>query len=622
MKGRGTRVLSSTDLQSVSGEDAHTKDHFVIVDAVGVCESDKSDSRPLERKRNVAFKDLLLGVTLGKRDEDTLTTLAGRLARLDRELEPAQRNQVREISDGISLVQMSSNLLRAIDPDIVEAASRRFYPELAEHIPHFSVNDDPNEIEEIAGYFDPLEPVEFYRINLPHLRQEGVMYFVTFRLADSMPAEKLKEWIKERETWLRIHPAPLTPEQQQEYRKRFTAKIEHWLDQGSGSCILAMPECRTIVENALKHFDGERYELGEFVVASNHVHVIVSPKPGHELSEILHSWKSFTAHEILKVEAASRRLIGDLKNRESTNRVKRRDGASTSGLHVWQKESYDHIVRGAAARAKIEEYIKAHCRSAVPALPTEDQRRAAAATLIAEACSPFDKPAVRDTLIRLKQLNEQTIDNVSRDVVINQGFDAAAKEKAESTVRSFREYIDEHKAEIEALQILYSRPFRKRLTEEALKDLEAKLKPEFGPNPITTVWSAIERSSAVPALHPATEIAPSTETKRRDGASTLHRFTDLVSLVRFAWKQEPVLEPFEAHVNRRFNAWLEEKKSAGKLFSFDELAWLEKMRDYIIASSSVDRDHLEADNVLGPIYGVFGEKLWALMDEMNLVLAA
>ena len=85
MKGRGTRVLTPTDLQAVSGEDARAKTHFVIVDAVGVCESDKTDSRPLEKKPTLAFDKLMLGVALGKRDEDTLTTLAGRLARLDRD---------------------------------------------------------------------------------------------------------------------------------------------------------------------------------------------------------------------------------------------------------------------------------------------------------------------------------------------------------------------------------------------------------------------------------------------------------------------------------------------------------------------------------------------------------
>ncbi|MGI8602973.1 MAG: type I restriction-modification enzyme R subunit C-terminal domain-containing protein [Verrucomicrobiales bacterium] len=110
--------------------------------------------------------------------------------------------------------------------------------------------------------------------------------------------------------------------------------------------------------------------------------------------------------------------------------------------------------------------------------------------------------------------------------------------------------------------------------------------------------------------------------KRQDAASTLRRFTDLVSLVRFALAQEPVLEPFEEHVRQRFAAWLEEKRATDIAFDADQLAWLEKMRDYISASGSVDRGHLEADNVLGPVYRAFGERLWPLMEELNLTLAA
>jgi len=84
MKGRGTRTISNTDFNAVT-PDAPDKTHFVIVDAIGVCENDKTDSRPLERKRNISFEKLILSVALGTRDEDTLTSLAGRLASLDRE---------------------------------------------------------------------------------------------------------------------------------------------------------------------------------------------------------------------------------------------------------------------------------------------------------------------------------------------------------------------------------------------------------------------------------------------------------------------------------------------------------------------------------------------------------
>jgi type I restriction enzyme R subunit len=86
MKGRGTRVIEPTDFKAVT-PDAEHKTHFVIVDAVGVCETDKTDSRPLERKKSVPFDKLVHCIALGIRDNDTITSLAGRLARLDREIE-------------------------------------------------------------------------------------------------------------------------------------------------------------------------------------------------------------------------------------------------------------------------------------------------------------------------------------------------------------------------------------------------------------------------------------------------------------------------------------------------------------------------------------------------------
>jgi type I restriction enzyme R subunit len=116
MKGRGTRTISSTDLKGVT-PDVENKTHFVIVDAVGVCESDKTDSRPLERKRTVPFENLLKGVALGDRSEDTLTSLAGRLARLERESKEEDRREIQRIAGGISIKQMVNRLLDAVDLD-------------------------------------------------------------------------------------------------------------------------------------------------------------------------------------------------------------------------------------------------------------------------------------------------------------------------------------------------------------------------------------------------------------------------------------------------------------------------------------------------------------------------
>ncbi|RMG68905.1 MAG: DEAD/DEAH box helicase, partial [Nitrospirae bacterium] len=135
MKGRGTRTISPTELNAVT-PDARRKTHFVIVDAVGVCENDKTDSRSLERKHSVSFEKLLLSIALGRRDEDTLSSLAGRLARLDREIDEKDRKEIVDTLVGAghapapTLKQIINNLLDAIDPDrTIEKAKELFKTE-------------------------------------------------------------------------------------------------------------------------------------------------------------------------------------------------------------------------------------------------------------------------------------------------------------------------------------------------------------------------------------------------------------------------------------------------------------------------------------------------------------
>ncbi len=117
MKGRGTRTLNEDDLRKVTPSATSSKTHFVIVDAVGVCKSVKTDSRPLERKKSVPLKDLLMGVALGQRDEDTLTSLANRLARLSRQITDDENEKIEELSEGKSINQLIHSLLDAYDPD-------------------------------------------------------------------------------------------------------------------------------------------------------------------------------------------------------------------------------------------------------------------------------------------------------------------------------------------------------------------------------------------------------------------------------------------------------------------------------------------------------------------------
>src|SRR5256886_1444937 len=371
MKGRGVRIISDTDFQSVT-PDAKTKTHFVIVDCVGVCERDKTDSRPLEQKPSVPLEKLMEHIAIGAREPELLSSLAGRLIRLEKRIEPDVRAEVEKLSGGKTLSNIARDLLDAIDPDKIEAEAGRARP------------------------------------------------------------------------------------------------------------------------------------------------------PGAPLQEA-------------DLQSASEKLAKEAAKVIATN------------------------------------------------------------------------PDLRNKILAIQRAADQTIDTVSQDKLLFAGADAKTSEAARDTIRSFRDYIEQHKAEIEALQILYSRPFKKRLTEESLRELESKLKPEFGPQPVPKLWNAFSQTnhSSPVTRHSATR-----------------RFTDLVSLVRTAIEPTTPLEPFEEHVRQRFGAWLEEKRASGLTFNSDQLAWLEKMRDYISASGSVDRQHLEADNVLGPIYKAFGEKLWPLMDELNLTLAA
>jgi len=123
MKGRGTRVIEADDLKKVTPS-ATAKTHYVIVDAVGVTKSVKTASQPLITKPGVSLKDLATGVMMGARDEDTVSSLAGRLARLDRELDDDDRKRISDLAGGTRLTEIVSSLLDAIDADHIEEEAK------------------------------------------------------------------------------------------------------------------------------------------------------------------------------------------------------------------------------------------------------------------------------------------------------------------------------------------------------------------------------------------------------------------------------------------------------------------------------------------------------------------
>lgn len=184
---------------------------------------------------------------------------------------------------------------------------------------------------------------------LPHWYQPGVTYFVTFRTEDSVPQTLIRGWHRRRDIWLRQQGFdPLdanwriqlsaAPDLERQYHAKFTRPFMAYLDRGYGVCHLREKRIAERVASALRHFDGERYELGDFVIMPNHVHLLVCLIGQTEIEKQCKSWKRFSATEI-------NRLIG-------------------AHGRFWQEESFDHLVRSPEQFEYLERYIADNPRKA------------------------------------------------------------------------------------------------------------------------------------------------------------------------------------------------------------------------------------------------------------------
>ena len=191
--------------------------------------------------------------------------------------------------------------------------------------------------------YHPGEKTEKARRKLPHWQQQDCTYFITFRLHDSLPAGKFAAWNEDRHRWLRsrnLNPElpleelleKLDSKQKETYYKTFWKCYHDMLDDCYGSCLMRDSYNAKIVADALLFFDKERYVMGDFVIMPNHVHLLVTPIENRSISELLHSWKRFSARKI--------------------NEKMQQDG------RLWQPESYGHIVRNEPQLQRIQSYIK------------------------------------------------------------------------------------------------------------------------------------------------------------------------------------------------------------------------------------------------------------------------
>jgi REP element-mobilizing transposase RayT len=194
-------------------------------------------------------------------------------------------------------------------------------------------------------YFNLLADTQVTLNHLPHWQQEQACYFVTYRLADSLPAPLLDKFRKDRAAWKSQHPEPWDEATEAEYHRLFSAQIDHWLDAGHGKCLLKHPPYAAEVSNAFHFFNKDRYLLHAFVVMPNHVHLLFSLAEGESLSKVIHSWKRHTAREINKLRGKSETF--------------------------WQEDYFDRLIRDPRHFLRVVRYIRKNLKQYPPALHYE-----------------------------------------------------------------------------------------------------------------------------------------------------------------------------------------------------------------------------------------------------------
>jgi type I restriction enzyme R subunit len=240
--------------------------------------------------------------------------------------------------------------------------------------------------------------------------------------------------------------------------------------------------------------------------------------------------------------------------------------------------------------------------------PTAKDVKKAAADLIEAAVYPLaSNPELRLKIVDFRRAYEQIIDETSMDKVLQAGYSI---ERARRTVDDFRQFIEDNKDEITALQILYSHPYGRRLSFRDVRDLAnaiARPPHQWTPEGLWAAYEALDKSK----VH----------------GSGQRVATDLVSLVRFTLGKEDVLVSFPEKVNERFASWLLQQENAGREFTDEQRRWLEEIRDHVAASMDISSDDFDYTPFverggIGKAFEVFGDKLSPLLDELNEALVA
>jgi len=243
--------------------------------------------------------------------------------------------------------------------------------------------------------------------------------------------------------------------------------------------------------------------------------------------------------------------------------------------------------------------------------PPPEVRQRVTQTMRLEAVRPLAaNPDLRNFLLDLRRRHEQIIDDISQDEVLEAGFDPQATERARETVESFRRFLEEHKDEIAALQILYNLPRRRQpLAYEQVRELAEALtryRPQWTTEALWRAFAQLERD-------------------RVKGVNERRVLADIVALVRHAVQYDDELVPFPERVQQRYRDWLAEQEAAGRTFTPEQCWWLDEIVRLIGTQAGVSLEDLD----LGAFYqkggrvaamALFGPDLPRLLEELNIAL--
>ena len=241
--------------------------------------------------------------------------------------------------------------------------------------------------------------------------------------------------------------------------------------------------------------------------------------------------------------------------------------------------------------------------------PTNEQIRTVGKKMIDEACRVFDSHELRDKILDIKRMTEQTIDTVSIDELLEAGFVDKVQEIDKNTIKSWKEFVEKNRDKIAALDIIYSKPYRTReITFSDIKDLVGAIeKPPYNLTP-DLLWGAYQRLD-----------------KSRVTNKSFEMLTDLISVIRYSSGKQDMLAPFTEVINEKFEAWLAQQESSGRKFTPEQEEWLAMIKNAIASSVSINLDAIDdvPFNKKGGrmrFYEIFGEEYESILAELNEVL--